>query len=1294
VSKEKTKSEADQSEEISELRSRIADLERVTIEQDKRFHQIAENAREWIWEVDANGLYSYSSPLALQLFGYTPDEVIGKKHFFDFFHPEDRERLRLISLDFFAQKKPFNGFINRNITKNGRTIWMSTCGVPILDNMGNLLGYRGLDIDITELKDARDAFEESESRYKRITENVQYMIYRMSIPEGRYEYVSPAALNITGFPPEAYYLDPLLVEELIHPAWKEYFNEHKARISHGDVAPSYEFQIVDRHGRERWLYQRNLLVKDAAGRPIAIEGIVSDITERKRTEEALKESEASVRKKLNAILTPDGDTKELSLADVIDIGELQGVLEDFFKITGIPSAVLDISGKILVAVGWQDICTKFHRVHPETRKNCFESDTILSKLDEPGTFKFYQCKNYMWDVAAPIMVGNHHAGNLFIGQFILEETHPDYNKFRERARKYGFDEDEYLAALDKVPRWSREKIFAAMSFLAKLSGILSALSYGSVRLARSLAEKENLFRDLQASEERFRSFVENVHDVIYTLTPKGVFSYVSPNWKTLLGHEIYEVEGHPFSPFVHPDDVETCRVFLNQIMTEGISRSDCEYRVLHKNGGWRWHASSASRAYDAQGAPFFLGIARDVTERKRTEDFLLFLTHCGNTSPGEDFFESLALYLSENLSLEYVRIDRIDDSTQTITPVTVFSKIITGKLSSFVLDNQLWVKIASDPIFFVPENALVIFPKSKLLNKLHAESLIGTTLYNSRGTLIGLITLIGLRPVEDANTAKSILKLAAVRAAGELERRQVEEALLREKALTDALLDTTPGIIFLYDDQARLVRWNKKLEEITGFTPKELQGKYIMNWFLGDETSQESTQKALESMRNTGYGETEADLQTKNGPAIPMYFTACSLIFDGKPYFAGIGIDITERKRTEDEKDRLRNQLLQAQKMEAIGQLAGGVAHDFNNLLQVILGNLDILYSCHKDDLTQTEEIEEVRNAAQRAAELTGQLLAFSRRQIMRPVNLELNELIRSVLKMLRRVIGEHIDICFIPGDNVGNIFADKGQIEQVLMNLSVNARDAMAKGGMLTIRTQKVFLDDEFCLDHPWASEGDYTLITIADTGAGMNEETRARIFEPFFTTKEVGRGTGLGLATVYGIVKQHNGLVHVYSELGKGAEFKVYLPSVKGVSDSAEDARPAPPKGGAETILVAEDEPPVLKFITRMLTKAGYTVLPAHDGKEALRVFNERFESIDLVILDVMMPGLSGREVMDVIRKQHPDVLFLFSSGYSESALHTDFVIQEGLRLIQKPYRTDDLLREVRTILDEKHPGKAGAN
>jgi PAS domain S-box-containing protein len=380
----------------------------------------------------------------------------------------------------------------------------------------------------------------------------------------------------------------------------------------------------------------------------------------------------------------------------------------------------------------------------------------------------------------------------------------------------------------------------------------------------------------------------------------------------------------------------------------------------------------------------------------------------------------------------------------------------------------------------------------------------------------------------------------------------------------------------------------------------------------------------------------------------------------------------------------LEDQLRQSQKMEAVGQLAGGIAHDFNNLLQVICGYAELSLMDLDEDNACFSAFNEIQDASLRGKRLVSQLLAFSRRQVIRPVDLNLNQMIDQLLKMIRGIIGENIELDFIAGYGLFTVHADHGLMEQVLVNLCVNARDAMPDGGRITVETENILIDGDYASTHSWAMPGPYVQLRVTDNGCGMCASTLERIFEPFFTTKDVDKGTGLGLSTVFGIVKQHKGHVKVDSELGKGTSFKIYLPAVE--RNAVEVCRHVSQavKGGGETLLIAEDDETVLALAEHLLTGAGYSVLTAADGEEAIRVFEENIDKIDGVMFDVVMPRLGGKEALDRILKLRPDVPHLFASGYSENAVHTNFIQTRGLHLLSKPYQAETLLRKIREVLD----------
>jgi len=388
--------------------------------------------------------------------------------------------------------------------------------------------------------------------------------------------------------------------------------------------------------------------------------------------------------------------------------------------------------------------------------------------------------------------------------------------------------------------------------------------------------------------------------------------------------------------------------------------------------------------------------------------------------------------------------------------------------------------------------------------------------------------------------------------------------------------------------------------------------------------------------------------------------------------------DVTEQRALE---ERLR----QTQKMEAVGRLAGGIAHDFNNLLTAILGSVDFLRRALGPEHPEHAETEEIQKAAVRAADLTRQLLAFSRQQVLAPKVLDVDALVTNLEKMLRRLIGEDVELRFVAKASRAAVLADPGQLEQVIVNLVVNARDAMPRGGKLTIETATVDLDAGYAWEHGTVEPGRYVMLAVTDTGVGIDRAAQARLFEPFFTTKEFGKGTGLGLATVYGIVKQSGGYIWVYSEPGQGATFKVYLPRVEPAGEPV--AAPQPPAralGGTETILLAEDEAAVRTLARRILEKHGYKLLLAATGRDGVQVAEQHAAPIDLLVTDVVMPEMGGRELAQRLTARQPGLKVLYLSGYTDDAIVHHGVLDAGVAFLQKPFKPDDLVRKIRAVLD----------
>jgi PAS domain S-box-containing protein len=522
------------------------------------------------------------------------------------------------------------------------------------------------------------------------------------------------------------------------------------------------------------------------------------------------------------------------------------------------------------------------------------------------------------------------------------------------------------------------------------------------------------------------------------------------------------------------------------------------------------------------------------------------------------------------------------------------------------------------------------------------------------------------------------------------ERKRAEEALRKSEERLELALKGSDLAMWDYNLQTGEAFFNDRCAEMVGYTLDETEPQFT--WW-GKQVHPEDIDRVNEAFnahvesRSPLY-ECEHRFRHKSGEYIWILARAKIVERDehGNPVrIVGTSLDITERKQEEQEREALRNQLFQAQKMEAIGTLTGGIAHDFNNLLQVILGYSELLLAKKDQNHREYADLQKIFRTAKNGADLVQRLLMFSRKTEPKPISTNLNGLVLQVEKLLRRTIPRMIDIQLELSADLPEIDADPSQIEQVLMNLAVNARDAMPDGGKLTVKTSVATLDEDYCRVHVEANPGEYVLLEVLDTGHGMDKETVEHIFEPFFTTKEMGRGTGLGLAMVYGIVRQHKGHITVYSEVDKGTAFRVYLPAIPTEEGPAVEDSGITPAFGTETVLLVDDDEFVRELGAQMLTEQGYTVLLAEDGRDALDLFEEKHPQIALVILDLIMPEMGGTECLKELLKIDPKVRILVASGYSTDASIKDSIDMGAKGFLTKPFGARELLRAVRKVLDE---------
>ena len=469
-----------------------------------------------------------------------------------------------------------------------------------------------------------------------------------------------------------------------------------------------------------------------------------------------------------------------------------------------------------------------------------------------------------------------------------------------------------------------------------------------------------------------------------------------------------------------------------------------------------------------------------------------------------------------------------------------------------------------------------------------------------------------------------------------------------------------------------------------GYSVEELTGMTLFD--IDPNVSESDYARIWQNLREKGKNHFERIHRRKDGTEMAVDITTSLLEYDGQQFSVAFVTDITDRKKAEEKQEKLQSQLLQAQKMEAVGHLAGGIAHDFNNMLSVVIGNAELAALNLETGKDIDHHLKLIQDTAHRSSCLVRQLLAFARKQTIQPIVLDLNDTIARMLSVLRRLIGEDIDLEWQPGHEPGKVKLDPSQVDQILANLMVNAKDAINGTGKVTIETSRAEIDEAYRDKHHWFEPGSYVMLSVSDSGCGMDQDTQDQIFEPFFTTKEIGRGTGLGLATVYGIVKQNRGFIHVYSEIGQGTTFKLYFPiSPVFPKESESGTLTGAPLKGSETVLVVEDDGDILDMSKTILDHLGYTVITAETPGQAIKKAQAYTQKIDLLLSDVVMPVMNGRELAKRLKEIMPGIRCLYMSGYTANVIAHHDVLDEGIHFLSKPFSVQDLARKIRETLED---------
>lgn len=770
-----------------------------------------------------------------------------------------------------------------------------------------------------------------------------------------------------------------------------------------------------------------------------------------------------------------------------------------------------------------------------------------------------------------------------------------------------------------------------------LTGLVTGFLFSSVRYSERV----------EASELKLKALFNTVNDAILIVDSEGHILEANNITCERLGYlrdELLKMTPHDFDT---PEYAARVPERLAEVRRKGTAVFETAW-LTHDGRIIPTEISASAIEYD--GKPAILSSARDITQRKQAEEALKSLTlrHTAILAAVPDIImevDNNKVYVWANKAgYEY------------------FGDDVLGREAAFYFEGEQQTYDIVYPLFNGSEE--IIYVESWQRRKDGEKRLLAwwcRMLKDAEENVIGALS-----------TARDIT-----------EHRLAEEALKKSEEFNRSILEAVDEGFIVIDPEYKIISANKAYLNMINRPEEDVKGEYCykLSHRLCRPCCEVGENCAVSVTLKTGTPQTVAHTHhDEAGHPVFVEIKSFPVKDDSGKVVAAIEVinNITERKKLE-------AQLLHAQKMEAVGTLAGGVAHDFNNILNVIIGYSAMLMDRLGDDQLSKEQLNEVLAAADRAATLTKRLLAFSRKQgiDMKPVNL--NEILLGIEKMLSRIIGEDIAFTMELASRKMVVLADSGQIEQVLMNLASNARDAMPKGGKLSISTGSKEMDDAYITAYGYGKAGTYALISIADTGSGMDAETRKNIFEPFFTTKGVGEGTGLGLSIVYGIIKQHNGYINVYSEPGKGAEFKIYLPLIEEETAKGQEVEAVVPiKGGTETILLAEDDASLRKLSRIVLESFGYTVITAEDGEEAITRHKENRDKIQLVVLDMIMPKKSGKEAYAEIKKIRPDIKALFVSGYTMDIITKKELLDEGMDFILKPVSPRDLVKKVREALD----------
>ncbi len=1217
-----------------------------------RFRTVIQSSWDVFHLIGGDGTILYESPAVTRVLGYQPEEMMGRNAF-EFIHPDDATEIAKTP----TVLPPAGGShvkVLRVRHKNGSWRWVESYEVNLLDHpdVGAFaVNYR----DITDRKAAEESLRASEERFRAMANSMSQLAWIASADgaihwynQRWYEYTGATPAEMEGWGWQRVH-DPERLPAVLA-AWE-------VAIAAGTPL-DIEFPLRGADGRFRTFLTRVVPVRDADGRVAQWFGTNTDVDALKRVEASLRESEATLKaaQRIAGLgnWTWNLVTDELCWSDEV------------FRLFGIPRAEFGAT-----------YATFLRGVHPDDRER---TDRAVKDAMASGAPYAIEHRTLAPDGSVRTLLERGEVTRDAAGcPIYMAGTALDITE-RKLAEFHLAETNRALLILSRC----NEAVTRAETEHELLASVCRiAVEQGGFRMAWVG----------YVGEDEARTIVPQAHAGVedgYLSEAQITWSEASARGQGPAGRAIWGGE-----PVVLADlgADPTFAPWRDAALKRGY-RGALAFPLTHADAtlGVLALYLAEVRVLQAQELRVLRDLADDLAfgvvtlrgreERRRLQSALQKMATSVSATIGAQFFELLAANIAEALGADAAVVARmapgdagrartlaavIDDRS-----VPAFELELARSPGERVLAHEEWLGATSE---------VEVFGRALSKTPGGTRGYAGRRLEDANGHPIGLVFVLFREPVRSTAFVSSTLQIFATRAAVELERQRAE-ARVREQA---SLLDKSQDAILVRDLDHRILYWNKSAERRYGWTAAEAVGRPARELLYDEQTDFE-----LATAATLALGEWVGELRQRHKDGSPVVVEGRWTLVrddDGVPRsILAVNTDLTERKKLE----RAEEQLRQAKKMEAVGSLAGGVAHDFNNLLSVILSYSDLILADLRPRDPLAADLQEVRKAGLRATELTRQLLAFSRKQILQPVALDLNQVVAGVTKMLGRLLGEDIELTIAMAATASQTFADAGQIEQVLMNLVVNARDAMPLGGNLTIETASVELDAGYAASHVGVRSGPYVMLAVSDNGHGMDRATQARIFEPFFTTKDKSKGTGLGLSTVFGIVQQSGGHIWVYSEPGVGTTFKVYLPrSDEETATPMISAAPASSLRGAETILLVEDEEQVRTIIRTILHRQGYHVLEAQNGGEAFLVCEQFQAKIHLLLTDVVMPRMSGRQLAERLASVRPEMKILYISGYTENTIVHHGVLDAGIEFLAKPITPEALLRKVRGVLDGRGRG-----